>query len=280
MPKLAPLLIFPSAADQGSATGRPSLNTPEIVTKICAAIRRNGHTDTHVAALVGVSSSTVSRWRQEDEEFAAQLDTARAEFLDARLEEIRALRKRNGSIDWRAQAWLMQAVAPEVYGTPSRRHSLARDKEEKKRAEEKAQAENPQFWSLEDQRMLVRWRRYSLERDAGKSDEEARWIAHFAFDASNPPFPGSLAVAGAEIPPAPELTPERKAQCKDLRARQRAAWEDEVKQDLEVGRPPTRRQAGRLRYGKPEACVTRRAGRWRARRSRRWRRRSAAGSTG
>ncbi len=239
MPRLLPLLIFPSAADQATATGRPSLRTPDLVNKICAAIRRNGHTDTHAAALAGVSSSAVSRWRQEDEEFAALLDTARADFLDARLTEIRETRKRDGSPDWRAQMWLMQVVAPEVYGTPSRRHSLARDKEEKQRAEEKALEENPNYWSQEDQDQLVRCRRYSLERMNGMPEEEARWIGHFVLDPSKPAFPGSLALAGAVIPPEPKLTPEEEEARNSLRARRRVAHAAMVKQDLEMGRPPT-----------------------------------------
>ena len=140
--KLTPLLIFPSAAD-AATTGRPSLRTPETVAKICAAIRERGHSDTHAAAKAGVSSSAVSRWRQEDEEFAVQLDAARTDYLDARLQAISETRTRDGSLDWRAQAWLMQVAAPEVYGSPGRRHSLAREKEEQQRAEEKKRRTRP-----------------------------------------------------------------------------------------------------------------------------------------
>jgi hypothetical protein len=236
MRKLLPLLIFPAA--QTAATGRPSLRTPEVVTKMCASIRENGHRDTHAAALAGVSSSAVSRWRQEDEEFALQLDTARAEYLEVRLKEIREMRKRDGSLDWRAQAWLLQVAAPEVYGPPSRRHSLARDREEKQRAEEKAQADDPRAWSTEDQAQLIRWRRYSVEKMDGKSEEEARWLGHFTLDPSKPAFPGSLAVAGAVIPPEPELTPEQQAQLDSLRERRRVAHAATAKRNQEMGRAP------------------------------------------
>lgn len=107
--------------------GRPSRRTPERVEMICAAIREHGFTDTHAAARAGVSSSAISRWRQEDEGFAALLDAARADYLQVRLREIRETRKRDGSRDWRAQAWLLQAAAPEVYGMPSRRRSVKRE---------------------------------------------------------------------------------------------------------------------------------------------------------
>jgi hypothetical protein len=219
--KFGPLLVFPST-EKATTTGRPSLRTPETVTKICAAIREDGHTDTHAAALAGVSSSTVARWREEDEEFAGQLVTARAEYLDARMKEIRGTRKRDGSIDWRAQAWLMQAVAPEVYGTPSRRYSLAREKEEKERAAEKARADE-EVISPADLARCQQWRAYSLEKMNGAGEEEARWRGHFLHHSPRPVFPGSLAIAGAEIPEPPELSPEEQALLASLRERRRVA---------------------------------------------------------
>jgi len=69
--------------------------------------------------------------------------------------------------------------------------------------------------------------------------EEARWIGHFALDPSKPPFPGSLALAGAVIPPPPVLTPEEEAARQSLRARRRVAHAAMVKQELEMGQPPT-----------------------------------------
>jgi hypothetical protein len=221
--KLPPLLIFPAEEAAKGGMGRPSLKTPETVAKICAAIRAHGHSDTHAAARAGISASAVSRWRQEDEEFAIQLDEARTDYVEARLEEIRALRKRDGSIDWRAQAWLLQVAAPEVYGTPSRRHSLAREKEERQRAEEKAKAENASVITPDELARLQQWRAYSLYTMNGMGEEEARWKAHFTHHPTPPPFPGSLAIAGAEIPPPMVLTREEQAQCADLARRREAA---------------------------------------------------------
>jgi hypothetical protein len=229
MYKPGPVLIFPSKVAAASNMGRPSLRTPDTVAKICAAIREDGHTDTHAAALAGVSSSAVSRWRQEDEEFADQLVAARAEYLDARLKEIRGTRKRDGSIDWRAQAWLMQAVAPEVYGTPSRRHALAREREEKQRAEEKA--DDPEVWSPADLAQLQKWRAYRIHRMNGVDEEEAHWLGHFSQDPNPPPFPGSLAIAGAEIPPEPKLSPEDEAMFKGMRERRLAAERANAERD-------------------------------------------------
>jgi hypothetical protein len=220
--KLPPLLIFPAAEQAASNIGRPSLRTPETVLKICAAIRQRGHSDTHAAALAGVSSSAVSRWRQEDEEFALLLDTARADYLDVRLQVINETRKRDGSLDWRAQAWLMQVAAPETYGTPSRRFSLARAKEEKERAEAKAKADEGKVCTPEILASLQQWRAYSIAKMNGASEEEARWQGHFLHHDPKPAFPGSLAIAGAEIAD-PECTPEEVATMARYRARREAA---------------------------------------------------------
>jgi hypothetical protein len=238
--KLPPLLIFPAEEAASSAMGRPSLKTPETVAKICAAIRAHGHSDSHAAARAGISSSAVSRWRQEDEEFAIQLDAARTDYLEARLEEIRALRKRDGSIDWRAQAWLLQVAAPEVYGTASRRHSLARDREEQQRAEEKAKAAEANVITPAELARFQQWRAYSLYTMNGMGDEEARWTAHFAHHPQQPPFPGSLAIAGAAIPPPMELTPEERAQFAELARRREAALRDDGEEDEEQRREPAR----------------------------------------
>ncbi|HEV7406677.1 MAG TPA: hypothetical protein VGO11_27250 [Chthoniobacteraceae bacterium] len=216
-------MIFPAAEQAASNTGRPSLRTPETVLKICAAIRQRGHSDTHAAALAGVSSSAVSRWRQEDEEFALLLDTARADYLDVRLQVINETRKRDGSLDWRAQAWLMQVAAPETYGTPSRRFSLARAKEEKERAEAKAKADEGKVFTPEIMESHQQWHAYSVAKMNGASEEEARWLGHFLHHDPKPVFPGSLAIAGAEIGPGPEYTPQELAELAKYRARREAA---------------------------------------------------------
>ncbi|HEV7405532.1 MAG TPA: hypothetical protein VGO11_21485, partial [Chthoniobacteraceae bacterium] len=206
-----------------SNIGRPSLRTPETVLKICAAIRQRGHSDTHAAALAGVSSTAVSRWRQEDEEFALLLDTARADYLDVRLQVINETRKRDGSLDWRAQAWLMQVAAPETYGTPSRRFSLARAKEEKECAEAKAKADEGKVFTPEIMASHQQWHAYSVAKMNGASEEEARWLGHFLHHDPKPVFPGSLAIAGAEIGPGPEYTPQELAELAKYRARRDAA---------------------------------------------------------
>src|SRR5687768_16963722 len=106
--KLPPLLSFPSGAAVAPASDHSSLRTPETVASMCAAIRESGLSDRSAAALAGVSSAALARWRLEDAEFGAQLDAAREEFAEARLQVIREARNADGSLDRHAQAWLLK----------------------------------------------------------------------------------------------------------------------------------------------------------------------------
>ena len=237
--------------------------------KICAAIRERGHSDTHAAAKAGVSSSAVSRWRQEDEEFAVQLDAARAEYLDVRLQVISETRKRDGSLDWRAQAWLMQMAAPDVYGPPARRSSLAREKEEQQRAEEKRKADEAEVITPEDLARFQQWRAYSLAKMNGASEEEALWEGHFLHHHPAPVFPGSLAVAGAEIAPPPQLTPEEAATLAGMRVRREAAMKANATGRRRSGGPrrapgvkPWRRSRPATRPGRAARATSRSRALW------------------
>ncbi len=85
--------------------GRPGRRTPELTAKICDAIEAFGHTLTHAGLLAGVPRSTTARWKDEDEDFGDEVETARARFLQERM--INALSKTHpdGQKDWRAQKW-------------------------------------------------------------------------------------------------------------------------------------------------------------------------------
>src|SRR4051794_5856245 len=78
--KLSPILLFPTGEVLTEPPTQPSLRTPETVNKICATIREVGLADLAAGALAGVGSAAMTRWFQEDEEFAGRLEAAREEF--------------------------------------------------------------------------------------------------------------------------------------------------------------------------------------------------------
>src|SRR4051794_19235715 len=90
---------------EGRRPGRPSAYSPEKLTAICAVICASGLSDTAAGALAGVKRSTLSRWKHQDEEIELQLDLARALFEAPRLQIINETRRKDGTLDWRAQAW-------------------------------------------------------------------------------------------------------------------------------------------------------------------------------
>jgi hypothetical protein len=114
----------PRPSTMARRPGRPSSYSPEKLAAICAVIFARGLSDTAAGALAGVKRSTLSRWKHQDEDIEIQLDLARAEFEAPRLEVINETRRKDGTLDWRAQAWLAKFAAPEVYGRPSRRRRL------------------------------------------------------------------------------------------------------------------------------------------------------------
>jgi len=91
---------------------------------VCRFIRLTGLSDTAAAAMAGVTRSTLSRWKQEDDEVELMLDQARFQYQAPRLAKIDEKRMKDGEPDWRAQAWLVKFANPEVYGAPSRRRKL------------------------------------------------------------------------------------------------------------------------------------------------------------
>ena len=122
----APSAPTPEGAAQASAprpVGRPSRRTPELLAAIRGFIRDEGMSDSAAASLAGISATTLSRWKEDDEEFALGLERARAEFERVCLYEVREARKRDGSTDWRAYAWLLQNNSPEGFRRRSKKQS-------------------------------------------------------------------------------------------------------------------------------------------------------------
>ncbi len=117
--------------------GRPTKLTAALLKAMAAFIRLDGLSDSYAGLLAGISPSTLSRWKREHEEVEIALGQARAQYELERLRAIKSAVRKDGSVDWRAQAWLLQHSSPETYGSPSRRRQARADRE---RAEEQARS--------------------------------------------------------------------------------------------------------------------------------------------
>jgi hypothetical protein len=94
--------------------GRPTLFTPAIAEHLATLISQTGLSDSAAARQLGLSTSSLGRWKQQNPEFALALLRAREAFRLARLDLILAASQASGS-GWRAAAWLLERVFPEDY---------------------------------------------------------------------------------------------------------------------------------------------------------------------
>lgn len=96
-------------------SGRPSTFTPEVAVDLIRVITRLGCSDIAAARHCGISSSTISRWKQEHPDFTAALRMAREEFRAAKLAIIFEAAAAEGGKGWRAAAWVLERMFPEDY---------------------------------------------------------------------------------------------------------------------------------------------------------------------
>jgi hypothetical protein len=80
----------------------------DLVAQICDIIRLDGLAEHGAGLLAGVSSATWSKWRREQPALQDCLEQARSEYQRERLARIREACGRDGAIDWRAQAYLLE----------------------------------------------------------------------------------------------------------------------------------------------------------------------------
>ena len=94
---------FPTPSDpaEDPAGGDPKGYAPKIIDMMCEKIRRYGLSDSAAAEQVGMSSSTVSRWKQLYPEIAPQLQQARQDCRLRHLENIEKAAEAENGRGWR-----------------------------------------------------------------------------------------------------------------------------------------------------------------------------------
>ncbi|HEV7401717.1 MAG TPA: hypothetical protein VGO11_02280 [Chthoniobacteraceae bacterium] len=103
------------AAGGSPKRGRPSGYAPKIIDMMCDKIRRFGLSDSAAAEFVGMSSSTVSRWKQLHPEIGPKLQQARQEIRIHHLEIIEQAAQAENGRGWRASAWMLERLFPADY---------------------------------------------------------------------------------------------------------------------------------------------------------------------
>src|SRR3954470_17711531 len=106
-PKVVP---FPAAPEP--------LCTAEILTGVCEAIRLDGVSDSIAGQLHGIMPAQLAQWKSQNPALVVFLDQQRALFRQTQLREIRCARNRDGTINWQAQAWLLENAGREDFSKP------------------------------------------------------------------------------------------------------------------------------------------------------------------
>ena len=99
-------------------------------------IRKHGFSDTAAAEGVGVSSTTISRWKKQDPELAAELLQARYECRIHHLEIIEKTAEAENGGGWRASAWILERLFPGDYSPRMRERFAYRNLEDQRRDNE------------------------------------------------------------------------------------------------------------------------------------------------
>jgi hypothetical protein len=100
---------------------RPTKLTPEIVDKICLAIRIGNHAKV-AAALAGIGETTYYKWlekadepnaKKEYREFRESIERAEAE---AEIEAVSRIRQASNNGDWKAAGWYLERKHGDRWG--------------------------------------------------------------------------------------------------------------------------------------------------------------------
>jgi hypothetical protein len=125
----------------GSAPrGRPSGCSERVIQMLRGAIREFGLSDSAAAVKVGMSPSTLSRWKYLCPEIALKLDEAREDFRERHLQIIMKAAEAENARGWRAAAWVLERIFPADYAARARDRAAHRRSEEFRREEDERNA--------------------------------------------------------------------------------------------------------------------------------------------
>ncbi len=124
------------AAGGGARRGRPTVFSDKVFAMMKDYARRLGFSDSAAAEGVGVSSSTISRWKKENPEMAHELQTARQECRIHHLERIMQFAEGDDNRGLRASMWLLERLFPGDYAPRMSERFACRNFEDRARERE------------------------------------------------------------------------------------------------------------------------------------------------
>jgi hypothetical protein len=125
-------------AGGGAPRGRPRVYPERVIEMICGPIREFGLSDSAAAESIGVSSSTISRWKQQFPELGPKLQQARFECRMLHLRNIQRHADSDKTTSLRASMWILERVFPGDYA-PRMKERFAYQQREERRQEREAE---------------------------------------------------------------------------------------------------------------------------------------------
>jgi hypothetical protein len=95
--------------------GRPTDYAPRVIDMLCESIRRHGLSDSAAAEQQGMSTSTLSRWKQLFPEIGIKLKQARQEIRSFHLQRIMDHAAADDAKGLRASMWILERLFPGDY---------------------------------------------------------------------------------------------------------------------------------------------------------------------
>jgi hypothetical protein len=160
--------------------GRPSDYAPRVIDMLCASIRRYGLSDSAAAEQQGMSTSTLSRWKQLHPEIGIKLKQARQEIRTFHLDRIMEHAAREDGKGWRASTWILERLFPGDYSPRMKERNAYLNLEDRLHDKEAHEAHDERLRELHEK----------------QAEERAAWAAAQAAEAAAE-VPGGVAPTAA-----------------------------------------------------------------------------------
>jgi hypothetical protein len=175
------------AAGGPAKRGRPSDYAPRVIDMLCDSIRRYGLSDSAAAEQQGMSTSTLSRWKQVHPEIGIKLKQARQQIRTFHLDRIMEHSAAENGKGWRASAWILERLFPGDYSPRMKERNAYLNLEERLLDKEAHEALDEQLRELHEKQAEER-----AAQAAAQAAEAAGSVGVSPASAMNGPLRGTL----------------------------------------------------------------------------------------
>jgi hypothetical protein len=150
--------------------GRPTDYAPRVIDMLCDSIRRYGLSDSAAAEQQGMSTSTLSRWKQVHPEIGIKLKQARQQIRTFHLDRIMEHSAAENGKGWRASAWILERLFPGDYSPRMKERNAYLNLEERLLDKEAHEALDEQLRELHEKQAEERAARAAAQAAEAAAD--------------------------------------------------------------------------------------------------------------